>query len=173
MLERALLEQVARLALEAVAIEWKRQGHHLTGKAVQELETRIMEQGDTVKIDGYVLDYMATLNTGVPASRIPYSPGSGARSSQYIAGLVDYVQKRMGKSGREAQSIAFAIASRQKREGMPTKNSAKFSSTGKRTGFIEIALDGLEPKLAELVERGLAEAFELTIESFFKTQLNR
>lgn len=170
---RPVLEQVARLALEAVAIEWKAQGHNLTGKAIQELETRIVERGNSTIIEGYVLDYMATQNTGVPASRIPYNPGSGARSSQYIAGLVDYVQKRMGKSQREAESIAFAIASKHKREGMPTKNSVRFSSTGKRTGFIEAALDGVEPKLAQLIEQGIGETINFVVESFFKTQIGR
>lgn len=172
-MDKQLLNQIASIALQAVAIEWKAQGHNLTGKAVQELETRIVERGNDTIIEGYVLDYMANINSGVPASSIPYSPGSGARSSQYIAGLISYVQKRMGKSQREAQSIAFAIASRHKKEGMPTKNSARFSSTGKRTGFIEAALDGVEPKLAALIERGIEESIIFVIESFFKTQIGR
>lgn len=173
MLDRTTLEQIAKLALEAVAIEWKAQGHNLTGRAIQELETRIVERGNDTVIEGYVIDYMANINSGVPASRIPYSPGSGARSSQYIAGLISYVQKRMGKSQREAQSIAFAIASRHKREGMPSKASARFSSTGNRTGFIETALDGVEPKLAALIEQGIDETINFVIESFFKTQISR
>jgi hypothetical protein len=172
MLETALIQQIANLAIQAVAIEWKNQGHNLTGNAIQQLETRIIAGGDII-IQGYVVDYMANLNAGVPANRIPYSPGSGARSSQYIAGLIDYVKKRMGKSDREAKSIAFAIASRHKREGMPTKSSARFSSTGKRTGFIEVALDDIEPKLAALIEQGVEESINFVLESFFKTQLGR
>jgi hypothetical protein len=172
MLDTALVEKIANLALQAVAIEWKNQGHNLTGNAIQQLETRIVAGGDIV-IQGYVVDYMANLNAGVTAANIPYSPGSGARSSKYIAGLIDYVKKRMGKSDREAKSIAFAIASRQKREGMPTKASSRFSKSGKRTGFIEIALDDIEPKLAALIEQGVEESINFVLESFFKTQLGR
>jgi len=172
MLETALVQKIASLALQAVAIEWKAQGHNLTGNAIQQLETRIVTGSDIV-IQGYVVDYMANLNAGVTAANIPYSPGSGARSSQYIAGLIDYVKKRMGKSNREAKSIAFAIASRQKREGMPTKASSRFSKSGKRTGFIEIALDDIEPQLAQLIERGIEESINFVLESFFKTQLGR
>jgi len=164
-----VIQQIARLALEAVAIAWRAQGHELTGKAVRELETRIIETANGTEIQGWVLDYMASLNTGVPASRIPYSPGSGARSS----GLIDYVKRRMGKTDREAKSIAFAIASRHKKEGMPSKASVRFSSTGKRTGFIEAALDGIEPKLAALIEQGIEETINFVIESFFKTQIGR
>lgn len=172
LLEPAVVQQIANLALQAVAIEWKAQGHNLTGNAIQQLETRIVAGGDII-IQGYVVDYMANINTGVTAANIPYSPGSGARSSKYIAGFIDYVKRRMGKSDREAKSIAFAIASRHKKEGMPSKASARFSSTRKRTGFIEAALDGVEPKLAALIEQGIEESIIFVIESFFKTQIGR
>lgn len=173
MLDRQLLEQIASLALQAVAIEWKAQGHNLTGKAIREMETRIVEKGNITVIEGYVIDYMATINAGVTASRIPYTRGSGARSSQYIKGLTDYVKRRMGKSDKEAQRIAFAIASRHKKEGMPTKASRRFSKTGKRTGFIEQALEDVEPQLLELIERGIEESIIFVIDSFFKSQLGR
>lgn len=173
MIDRQLLEQIASLALQAVAIEWKAQGHNLSGKAIREMETRIVEKGNVTVIEGYVIDYMATINAGVTASRIPYTRGSGARSSQYIKGLTDYVKRRMGKSDKEAQRIAFAIASRHKKEGMPTKASLRFSKTGKRTGFIEQALEDVEPQLLELIERGIEESINFVIDSFFKSQLGR
>lgn len=173
MLDKQILEQIASLALQAVAIEWKAQGHNLSGNAIRELETRIVEKANSTIIEGYVIDYMATTNQGVPASRIPYSPGSGARSSRYIDGLIDYVKRRMGKSEREAQRIAFAIASKHKREGMPTKASRRFSKTGKRTGFIEQALDDIEPQLAQLIEQGIEESIIFVIDSFFQSQLGR
>lgn len=173
MLDKQTLEQIASLAIQAVAIKWKAQGHNLTGKAIRELETRIVEKADSTIIEGYVIDYMATINEGVPASRIPYTRGSGARSSQYIRGLTDYVKRRMGKSDREAQKIAFAIASRHKREGMPTRASRRFSKTGKRTGFIEQALTDIEPELAQLIEQGVEKSINFVIDSFFKSQLGR
>lgn len=172
MLETILIERIAQLSLNAVAIQWKAQGHNLTGKAIAELETRIVTGSDIV-IQGYVTDYMANINAGVTAANIPYSPGSGAKTSKYISGLIDYVKKRMGKSDKEAKSIAFAIASKHKKEGMPSKASARFSSTGKRTGFIEAALEGVEPELAQLIERGVEESINFVLESYFKTQLGR
>jgi pyruvate/2-oxoglutarate dehydrogenase complex dihydrolipoamide dehydrogenase (E3) component len=172
MLETAIVEKIANLALQAVAIEWKNQGHNLTGNAIQQLETRIIAGGDII-IQGYVVDYMANLNAGVTAANIPYSPGSGARSSKYIAGLIEYAKRRMLVGDREAKAIAFAIASRHKREGLPTKASSRFSKSGKRTGFIEIALDDIEPKLAALIEQGVEESINFVLESFFKTQINR
>ena len=168
-----IIQQIADLALQAVAIAWRAQGHELTGNAVRQLETRILKTAQGYQIDGYVTDYMASLNTGVPAQRIPYSPGSGARSSKYIQGLIDYAKRRMGASDKEAQKIAFAIASKHKREGMPTRASARFSSTGRRTQFIQEALEGKEAEFAELIERAIEESFEVLFFSPLQNELGR
>jgi hypothetical protein len=56
---------------------------------------------------------------------------------------------------------------------MPTKASAKYSSTGKRTGFIEQALDKSSPKFIELIENAITFSVEATIESYYKSILNR
>lgn len=170
----SIIQQIAALALQAVAIAWRAQGHELTGKAVQELETRITQTAQGYTIDGYVLDYMAHINTGVPADRIPYSPGSGARSSKYIDGLIRYAKLRMGAgSEREAKSIAFAIASKHKREGMPTRSSARFSQTGKRTGFIQEALEGREAEFEALIAAAVNESYEALFFTPLTQLLNR
>ena len=170
-LSKALLEKIASLAIQAVAIEWKAQGHNLTGKAIAELETRIVERGNDTIIEGYVTDYMAELNEGVPASKIP-RPGTAAYD-KLIVDLAGYARKR-GLTGRRSyEQIARSIASAYLRDGKPTKASRRFSKTGKRTGFIEQALTDIEPELAQLIERGVEESINFVIESYFKTQLGR
>jgi hypothetical protein len=77
------------------------------------------------------------------------------------------------KSDKEAKSIAFAIASKHKKEGMPTIKSQKHSKTGRRTGFIEIALEKNSQKFIELIEASIRFSVEATIESFYKSILNR
>jgi hypothetical protein len=79
----------------------------------------------------------------------------------------------MNASDKEALGIAFAIASKHKREGMPTRSSARFSQTGKRTGFIETALDALMPQIEEAIREELAIVWENEIETMFKSILNR
>jgi hypothetical protein len=172
MLEK-LAEDISLLAISVVANEWRAQGHELTGAAVKQMETMVRFEINTLIIEGFVPDYMAINNQGVPANRIPYYPGSGRKESEYIKGLMKYVQQRMGKSEKEAKSIAFAIASKHKKEGMPTKTSAKYSKTGKRTGFIEQALDKNSAKFIELIESAVTFSVEATIESYYKSILNR
>jgi hypothetical protein len=172
MLEK-LAEDISVLAISVVANEWRLQGHELTGSAVKQMETMVRMEINTLIIEGFVPDYMAINNQGVTAARIPYTPNSGRPPSKYISGLIDYVQRRMGKSEKEAKSIAFAIASKHKKEGMPTKTSARFSKTGKRTGFIEQALDKNSAKFIELIENAITFSVEATIESYYKSILNR
>jgi hypothetical protein len=166
-------EDISLLAITVVANEWRAQGHELSGSAVKQMETVIREEINTLVIEGLVPDYMAINNSGVTAARIPYTPNSGRPPSKYISGLIDYVKRRMGKSDKEAKSIAFAIASKHKKEGMPTKGSVRFSTTGKRTGFIEQALDKSSPKFIELIENAITFSVEATIESYYKSILNR
>jgi hypothetical protein len=168
-----LADDISALAIEVIAMEWRAQGHELSGSAVKQMETVIREEIATIVIEGYVPDYMAINNSGVTAARIPYTPNSGRPPSKYISGLIDYVKRRMGKSDKEAKGIAFAIASKHKKEGMPTKASARYSSTGKRTGFIEQALEKSSPKFIELIENAITFSVEATIESYYKSILNR
>jgi hypothetical protein len=168
-----LADEISVLAISVVANEWRLQGHELTGSAVKQMETMVRMEINTLIIEGFVPDYMAINNSGVTAARIPYTPNSGRPPSKYISGLIDYVQRRMGKSEKEAKSIAFAIASKHKKEGMPTKTSARFSKTGKRTGFIEQALDKNSAKFVELIENAITFSVEATIESYYKSILNR
>ena len=169
-----LADDIGDLAMTVVANEWKAQGHNLTGSAIKQMETMVQFQINTLIIEGLIPDYMAINNEGVKSDRIPYYPGSGRKTSKYIDGLIDYVKRRMGKSDKEAKGIAFAIASKHKLEGMPTKNSViKHSKTGRRTGFIEIALEKSSPKFIELVNNAITFSVETTIESYYKSILNR
>jgi hypothetical protein len=169
-----LADEISVLAITVVANEWRAQGHELSGAAVKQMETMVRMEINTLIIEGFVPDYMAINNQGVPSNKIPYYPGSGRKTSKYIDGLIDYVQRRMGKSEKEAKGIAFAIASKHKKEGMPTKNSViKHSKTGRRTGFIEIALDKNSQKFIDLIEVSVAATVEVLVESYYKSILNR
>ena len=168
-----LADSIAQMAIEAVANEWKAQGHNLTGSAIKNMETVIRMETDKIIIDGFVPEYMAINNKGVLATKIPYYPGSGRKESEYIKGLMKYAKQRFGASDKEAKGIAFAIASKHKKEGMPTIKSQKHSKTGKRTGFIDEALDKKEAEMAELINRAITYSIETTVETFYKSILNR
>ena len=168
-----LADDIGDLAMTVVANEWKAQGHNMTGAAIRNMETVTRVEVNRLIIEGLVPFYMAINNSGVKAERIPYYPGSGRKESEYIKGLMRYAQKRFSVSEKESKSIAFAIASKHKKEGMPTIKSQKHSKTGKRTGFIEQALNANSQKFIELIENAIKFSVEVTIESYYKSILNR
>ena len=168
-----LADDIAQMAIDAVANEWKAQGHNLTGSAIKNMETVIRFQTNELIIEGFVPDYMAINNSGVTAARIPYYPGSGRKESEYIKGLMRYAKQRFGASDKEAKGIAFAIASKHKKEGMPTIKSQKHSKTGKRTGFIEEALDKKQAEMSHLINMAIYQSMIITVETFYKSILNR
>lgn len=164
MIDKTALDKVATLARDAVVIEWRRQGHELTGRAAREVETRIVERARSVEIHGLVLDYMARVNQGVPASEIRVD-------RRYIQGLTQYAARRFGAGRQEAEEIAYRIARTHEREGMPSIGSQRFSATGQRTGFIEAALDREEDKIGQLIEAAVEESWNAIISSFFQSIL--
>jgi hypothetical protein len=52
---------------------------------------------------------------------------------------------------KKSLGIAFAIAATHKKEGMPSKGSYAFSSTGKRLAWIEEAFKNNEDKITEAI----------------------
>ena len=126
---------------KALMDEWKAQGHFESGKIVDEIDYIIQQDLEQLSIIGNMYPYGVYQDTGVSASNIPYTRGSGAGKSKYIEGLISWVQRRMAVSElKEAKSIAFAIATTQKKEGMPTQGALSHSATGKRTEWVSDAL---------------------------------
>jgi len=137
------------------------QGHNLTGNLASSIEAYTLDTLNGYFIRFYWEDYGLPLDTGVPAEKIPFSPGSGKRSSKYIDGLIKYVQQRMNITGdKEAKSVAFAIAYKQKQEGMSTDGSKRFSSSGKRNNWVNNTLDAIDDKLTQMINDALGEILD-------------
>lgn len=147
--------EVAEIVLISVKAELEAQGHKMTGDLYNSIKYEIKSEASKVIIDYSFLDYGMVQNYGIKADRIPFSAGSGAKKSKYIDGLVKFVKNRMGKSGKEAESIAFAIARKHKTEGMPTANSynSKYTKNGRRLNWIGEGLAEATPKVNEAISK--------------------
>ena len=150
--------QIGEVIKRALILSYTMQGHKLTGGLINSIEYQVRAQVTAASIDFYMYDYGVILDKGVSAANIPYQRGSGAGSSKYIDGLKQYARLRMGAATeKEAERIAFAIANKHKSEGMPTKASFVFSSTGKRTGAIDAALEDANPEVTRLINLAMEE----------------
>lgn len=136
-----IAEKIGNALVDEIRDQIVLQGHNLTGKLKASVEDKQVLTDDGVIIRFLLNEYGIPLNTGVFPNRIPYGTYTGAKVSKYIQGLIRFAKLRFRVTEKEAKSIAFAIANKHIKEGMPTRNSYRFSKTGKRTEYIEAAIE--------------------------------
>ena len=159
------------IAIEAVQKELTEQGHVLTAALRDNIEKVTKLEGTAVISRMFLEDYFQVIETGVPASKIPYTPGGGGGgSSKYIEGLISSFLKR-GRGFEEAKRAAFATANRQSSGGMPTRASFRFSRNGRRTKFLSTATKDAMPAMAKAMGR-LASYFQDTLDRELRTFSN-
>jgi hypothetical protein len=147
------IERLEQILNEALLNEWEAQGHSMNGKVVREIEYKVKQETDKLILSGFMYPYANIQAAGVKSAKIPFSGRTGrGGTSLYIAALQNYVKARMNVNDeKRSLSIAFAIAHTQKKEGMPTRGSYSFSSTGKRLDWVEEAFKRNEDKISEAV----------------------
>ena len=159
-----LAKQIGGLIVDELRRQYRLQGHNLTGKLIASIEDKVTLTVTGAKVQVLIVDYGVIINNGTPASRIPYTPGGGrGGTSKYIQGLQNFARLRMGLNAREALSVAFAIAKKQSKEGMPTKGSFRFSKNGKRIGAIEDTLEIIDNKIVELTSDFVEEIVTMNL----------
>ncbi len=135
--ETQLLLNAANIIDDYIRDEFIKQGHSLTGEWENSLQHNEFEEGS---IEGLGKSYGFIVDKGILPERIPYGgdneKGKGG-ISKYITALAIYSKQRDSSlTDKQALRRAFAIAEVQKREGMSTIASERFSSTGKRQDFL-------------------------------------
>jgi hypothetical protein len=146
------IEHVQNVISEVLLNEWEAQGHSMGGGVVKSIEYVIKQEENSITLSGMMYPYGSIIAAGTPKNRIPFSGRSGrGGTSKYIQALQSYVQSRMNISDeKKSLSVAFAIAHKQKQEGMPTKGSYAFTKTGKRLEWISEALQ--KDKVTEAIK---------------------
>lgn len=145
-------EQVGEVVKKAVKQAFIMQGRSLTGALVNSIDYSVNATVTSAFIEFSLLEYGMILNYGVPANRIPYSPGSGAKSSKYIDGLKMYAKLRFNANDKEAERIAFAIARKHKKFGMPLDG---------KIGAVQNGLDDSKDEVEALISEALTQVINV------------
>lgn len=151
-------ERLQQVLSEALMNEWEAQGHSMGGGVVKSIEYVVKQEINKLTLQGFMYPYGNIQAAGIKKDRIPFSPrgmgfrATGAGTSLYIQAIQEWVKNRMNISdSKKSLSIAFAIATTQKKYGMPTPASVFYSKTGKRTEWIEEAFKRDESKIREAI----------------------
>jgi hypothetical protein len=145
--------------LQDIFKEWRLQGHYLTGNLERTAETVTEINVSAVILEGYGPLYSGVLEEGVSAERIPYNSSvrTGAKTSKYIQALKNYAMMRFRVGEKDALRIAFAIAKKHEKEGMPTLASAVHSQSGQRRKAMEAAFTKNESSYFESIDEVVSE----------------
>lgn len=149
---------VTKIITREIAISWAKKRHKLTNSLPQNIRIDASETPGAITVDVSMFQYGAIQDKGVSASRIPFERGSGAGRSLYIDALTKYAEQRMGLSGKDAKSAAFAIATKQKKYGM------RISDRGKGSGWLQQASDNLMPDFSNISSNYLGTIIKTTLE---------
>lgn len=122
-----ILEGAEKVIHDLIRREHSAQGHFLTGASERALEGRIIKGVRFASLNGYGLPYMKRVNDGVAPEDI---------KSNMVPGLIKYFVLR---GVVDAEKAAWRTYAKWKKEGMSTQASKRFSRTGGRHHFIELA----------------------------------
>ena len=151
-----LLQLLADDLVNTMRVQLERLNHRMTGDLIESIESRIEARLTGATIEIWLNNYGLALNNGVPPERIPYSPGSGAKTSKYISGLQRFAQLKLGISDpKKALGVAFAIAKKHKEKGLPLAGPSR---------FIETTLELNKQNIDTFVEEWGAALFEAELE---------
>lgn len=157
-------QQVGEVVKDAVKKAFEMQGRKLTGALVNSIDYSVNATVNSAFVEFTLLDYGMILNYGVPPNKIPFSPGSGAKSSKYIDGLKMFAKLRFNANDKEAERIAFAIAHKHKKFGMPLD---------KRVGAIDNGIRDSKDEVEELISDALTKVIQvLFLDSFVDVKNN-
>ena len=156
-----LLNNLAELLKEEMRQQLKIANHIMTGELVESIESRILSTIEGRKIEIWLNSYGIALDQGVPPDRIPFTEPSGRGGRRkYIEGLQRFAQLKLGVTdNRESLGIAFAIARKHKKVGMPVKGP---------TQFIQKTLDATEDDIIRFAEDWSEAIFEAKIDSIIE-----
>lgn len=153
---RPILENVMQLMQGRFRDSLKAQGHVNRGTLSDSIEYTIEVSGDIGIGKMTLLKYGIYVNVGVVAEKVNYP----------IDIMIDWWQTK-GLGERDATSAAWATRAVHKREGIPTRASARFSETGDRLGFVEAAVEQSLEEIGALIEQQYGSVIELNFSEFF------
>ena len=156
-----LLQNLAALLVQEMRQQIKIANYIMTVSLADSVESMILNTITGRKIEIWLNDYGIALDQGVPPERIPFTDPSGRGGrSKYIEGLQRFAQLKLGVTDqRESLSIAFAIAKKHKKVGMPVAGPTK---------FIEKTIDATDADIQKFAEDWAEAIFEAQINAIIE-----
>ncbi len=150
-----------KLELGSKLIAQGRATSQTSSELIKSIEPRIKSLAFLLVGEMYMNDYWIYVEKGVKGSKVPYGGRkTGKKVSKYIQALIGWFRLRRGLGQKQAKRAAFATANVHKKEGIPSRNSFRFSKDGTRLGFVDSTLKKYEQKIQDLMEERTGDSVE-------------
>jgi hypothetical protein len=157
-------KKIGKLIINELQKELIGQGHEATGNLVNSFEQRVIPIPDGMALEILMDDYGTYVNNGRKAGgkKVP------------ISVLVEWIERKAIVNGnREVKSLAFAIQQTIFKEGSPTAGSFKFTTNGRRAGFIDFVIDNELDDVFEELQQEVFKGFDETVTDLVRQYNNR
>jgi len=120
-------------------LELKRQGHRATGKLIDTMEAVVLsETSEDFRSGIEIEDYGLQVDTGTKPGDVPSPFKDVSEFSRFIQKMRVWSRQVLpGLDQSERSDFLLATNRRHRIEGIPTRASKRFSSVGRRTGWIQ------------------------------------
>lgn len=133
----------ANFIIDSAKRELEEQGHKASGSLEDSFEFKIVEDDDKVVLEIWANGYALELDRGIPADQISYT----------LDQLVDWIGHiKPEMSEVEAYRFAQNINVLHRTYGVPTPNSYSWSENGRRTGWIEFAIENKNNEIEAILD---------------------
>jgi hypothetical protein len=152
-----MLQEIEKLIKDSVVKELLAQKHKATGNLVNSVTVKALQERDKLYIIEEHLFYGGFVDRGRAAGKkgVP------------IDALKDWVMiKGMANDEKKARSIAWAIQTKIKQEGIPTIRSRRLAA--RRTGFIDYVLKDVDQRLNYLLVQYFGGEVDKEVEKLVK-----
>lgn len=149
------LGMVGLFVVRALQTELKDQGHDASGDLLLSIENQLITNPDGFEIVVTFNDYGKYVNEGrrQGGKKVP------------IASLMEWIERKgIAQGQKEVKNAAFAIQRKIEQEGIPTKNSFKFTNNGRRVGFVDFVINNELINIFKDVEEAFFLSFTVDLE---------
>ena len=157
------VEEATAILVQETRREWQAQDKIASGKAFRSIVGKTGAGADFVFGEVYVKKYMIYQDKGVKPHRVKIGRAM-------IQGLTRWVRLKLRNvPASKRKSVAWAIAKKMQKEGMPTRNAKRYSPSGRVLNWSKHALDSAQPLIDVVIDKHVGSGIDREISNIIKS----
>lgn len=149
------LDFIGKDFIEQIQKELRAQGHYFSGRLEESIRVRV-KLAQPIEMTFFGKDYLEGLNEGIEPQNIE----NFDKNSKDYRDLLTWIIAHGLGTIKTADSIAFLIWRKWKKEGKPLPSAKIYSSTGENKNAVSIAWDKNEDRYTDLIDHMILDFYD-------------